>query len=87
MLQLLCNLGVHMLPGAFNDISQFDCSCPEYRARGLGALRNPEPCKHGMGLFYALAKELDLDPAGVFKLRSFTMPSSKWVAPGQLAEH
>ena len=63
-----------MLPRDVNDITSFDCDCPEYRNRGLGFLRNPEPCKHGMGLFYMLAHEIDEDPLTVFKMRSFALP-------------
>ena len=55
-------------------LMQFECKCPEYRDRGLGFLREPEPCKHGMALFFWLAHQVDEDPSEVFKLRCIELP-------------
>ena len=79
VLQLLRNLGVYLLPRDVNDITSFDCDCPEYRNRGRGNpyYHNPEPymqARHGV-VFYWLAHGIDEDPLMVFKMRSFAMPS------------
>ena len=63
------------MPDQMQSRMQFECSCQEYRARGLGFLAQPEPCKHGMGLFFYLAHQVDLDPSEVFKLRSIILPA------------
>lgn len=76
-LQVLDDLGVHVVPRKLAGLVQFECDCPEYRTRGLGHLASPEPCKHGMALFYKLARDIDLNPLEVFRLRSCPLPTPK----------
>ena len=74
MLQLLRTLDVQLIPPNMNSITQFDCDCPEYRNRALGRGTTTEPCKHGMAMYYELAKAIDIDPSKLFELRSIVVP-------------
>ena len=57
-LQKLKKAGVNLIPTRWQDMER-SCTCPDWG----------DPCKHMAALYYIIAKEIDADPAVLFRLR------------------
>ncbi|GAA0293764.1 SWIM zinc finger family protein [Kineococcus aurantiacus] len=62
LVDLLTGIGVDLLP-ADPEVT-YDCSCPDAS----------EPCKHAAAVVYALAEQLDAEPATALTLRGVALP-------------
>jgi len=82
VLETLDGCGVHILPACMSAVTAVECTCPEFRQRALFQGADAEPCKHGLGLFYKLARAVDVNPLEVFMLRSVQLPACSTATRG-----
>ncbi|MDR2490029.1 MAG: SWIM zinc finger family protein, partial [Spirochaetaceae bacterium] len=61
-LQKLRKAGIDLIPRRWRDMRR-SCTCPDYG----------DPCKHMAALYYIIAREIDADPAVLFRLRGMDL--------------
>ncbi|MDR2521519.1 MAG: SWIM zinc finger family protein, partial [Spirochaetaceae bacterium] len=61
-LQKLQKAGIDLIPRRWRDMRR-SCTCPDYG----------DPCKHMAALYYVIAREIDADPAVLFRLRGMDL--------------
>jgi SNF2 family DNA or RNA helicase/uncharacterized Zn finger protein len=61
-LERLKNEGINLIPTRWKDMRR-SCSCPDWG----------DPCKHLAALYYVIAREIDVDPRVLFRLRGINL--------------